>query len=113
MLSERDEGLLRDILRQIDLANGFLEGIEFAVFERDTLRVYGVTRCLEIISEASRRVSDSLKVRHPEIPCKAMAGAGNIYRHNYLDVASRQVWNTPTLSLPVLRAVIDIELGTA
>jgi len=42
-----------------------------------------VTRCLEVISEASRRLSDELKARHLGIPWKQMAGAGNIYRHDY------------------------------
>jgi uncharacterized protein with HEPN domain len=46
-----------------------------------------VTRCLEIISEASRRLPDGLKARHPAIAWKEMAGAGNIYRHDYEDVA--------------------------
>jgi uncharacterized protein with HEPN domain len=41
-----------------------------------------VTRCLEIISEASRRLPESLKARHPEIPWKQIAGAGNVYRHD-------------------------------
>jgi uncharacterized protein with HEPN domain len=58
------------------------------------MRVYAVTRCLEIISEASRRLSDALKQRHPEIARRQMAGAGNIYRHNYEDVAAQRAWDT-------------------
>jgi len=45
-------------------------------------------RCLEIISEASRRLPSSLKERHPSIDWKRMAGAGNVYRHDYEDVAA-------------------------
>ena len=69
-----------------------------------------VTRCLEIISEASRRLSDGLRARHGEIPWKQMAGAGNIYRHDYEDVAARRVWDTVQLALPPLRVVIEQEL---
>jgi uncharacterized protein with HEPN domain len=43
---------------------------------------YAVIRSLEIISEASRRLSDELKARHPGIPWREMAAAGNFYRHN-------------------------------
>jgi uncharacterized protein with HEPN domain len=53
-----------------------------------------VTRCLEIISEASRRLPDDLKARHPAIAWKQMAAAGNIYRHDYEDVAASYVWVT-------------------
>jgi predicted nucleotidyltransferase len=59
-----------------------------------TLRAqFAVTRCLEIISEASRRLSVSLKDRHPSIPWRRMAAAGNVYRHDYEDVAAQFVWD--------------------
>ena len=37
-------------------------------------RYYAVTRCLEIISEASRRLPDEMKARYPAIAWKNMAG---------------------------------------
>jgi uncharacterized protein with HEPN domain len=39
-----------------------------------------------------------------------MAGAGNIYRHSYEDVAARYVWETVQRDLPPLRAVMVQEL---
>jgi hypothetical protein len=41
-----------------------------------------------------------------------MAAAGNIYRHEYEDVAAGRVWRTLMVSLPLLLAVIDQELQT-
>jgi uncharacterized protein with HEPN domain len=38
-----------------------------------------------------------------------MAAAGNIYRHEYEDVAAREVWDTLIVHLPPLRAVVDAE----
>jgi uncharacterized protein with HEPN domain len=78
----------------------------------DPRTVYAVTRCLEIISEASRRLPDDLKVRHPSIAWRDMAGAGNIYRHDYEDVAAQHVWDTLQIDLPPLLAVITQELAT-
>jgi uncharacterized protein with HEPN domain len=101
---------LRDILHHIDLTQGFVAGLERAAFVHDTRTVYAVTRCLEIISEASRRLPDDLKLRHPEIPWKQMAGAGNVYRHDYEDVAARFVWETVHRDLPPLRVVIAREI---
>jgi uncharacterized protein with HEPN domain len=75
------------------------------------MRVYAVTRCLEIISEASRRLSDELKGRHVSIAWREMAGAGNVYRHNYEDVAARRVWETVQRDLPALQTVVERELG--
>ena len=73
--------------------------------------MYAVTRCIEIISEASRRLPDEIKTRHPSIAWKNMAGAGNVYRHDYEDVAAKLVWDTVQLALPPLRDVIAQELA--
>ncbi len=101
---------LRDILRHIDLAEAFVAGFDAARFRDDLRAVYAVTRCLEIISEASRRLPPSLKERHPSIAWKRMAGAGNVYRHDYEDVAANFVWDTVWISLPPLRAAVEQEL---
>jgi uncharacterized protein with HEPN domain len=102
---------LNDILHNIGLAESFIVGLDYDAFHRDRLRVYGVIRCLEIISEASRRLPDNIKARHPTIEWKEMAAAGNIYRHEYEDVAERRIWSTVRLALPALRAVIESELA--
>jgi uncharacterized protein with HEPN domain len=39
-----------------------------------------------------------------------MAGAGNVYRHDYEDVAAEFVGETVERALPPLRAVIEFEL---
>ena len=53
-----------DILHNVTLGQSFTGELDRAAFSGDTLGVYGVTRCLEIISEASRRLPDALKARH-------------------------------------------------
>jgi uncharacterized protein with HEPN domain len=40
-----------------------------------------------------------------------MAGAGNIYRHDYEDVEPRFVWKTIERDLPALRVVIELDLS--
>src|SRR5882762_4164703 len=92
MPSKSVEAALRDVLHHIDLAVNFSAGFDRASFKNDIKTVYAVTRCLEIISEASRRLSDDMKARHPAIGWKQMAGAGNVYRHDYEDVAAEFVW---------------------
>jgi uncharacterized protein with HEPN domain len=107
MPSKHPDTALRDILHHIELATRFVAGLDREVF----LTIYAVTRCLEIISEASRRLPDGLKARHPGIPWKQMAGAGNVYRHDYEDVAARYVWDTLQRDLPALRIVVEKEIA--
>jgi uncharacterized protein with HEPN domain len=111
MLSDTDRGVLGDILRHIELADRFLRGHTFETFRSDELHLYAVTRCLEVISEASRRLSGDLKARHSGIAWKQMAAAGNIYRHDYQDVAALRIWDTVQFALPPLRAVIEQEVA--
>jgi uncharacterized protein with HEPN domain len=102
---------LREIAHHIELATGFVDGMSFDAFRNDLRTFYTVTRCLEIVSEASRRLPDDLKARHPAIARREMAGAGNIYRHDYEDVAASFVWATVQNHLPSLRVVITDELS--
>jgi uncharacterized protein with HEPN domain len=39
-----------------------------------------------------------------------MAGAGNVYRHDYEDVVAQFVWDTVQHALPPLRAIIEEEI---
>jgi uncharacterized protein with HEPN domain len=55
---------------------------------------------------------DEMKARHPSIAWKQMAGAGNIYRHDYEDVAAQLVWDTVKRALPPLKAAIEKELNS-
>ncbi len=102
---------LQDILHHITMAGRFTSGMTYEAFRDDERTIYATTRCLEIISEASRRLPDGVKARHPSIEWREMAAAGNIYRHEYEDVAASRVWRTVTASLPPLRAAIEWELG--
>jgi uncharacterized protein with HEPN domain len=94
----------------IHLAREFVKDLDYEAFRDNQLVFYAVTRCLEIISEASPRLPDDLKTRHAEIPWKEMAGAGNIYRHDYEDVRQRLVWGTVHSRRPTLLAAVEQEL---
>jgi len=109
--SEATRRVLNDIQHHIAMAQGFIAGMNYESFKDDNLHLYAVTRCLEIISEASRRLPQELKARHPSIEWREMADAGNIFRHQYEDVAARRVWRTVTVSLPLLQDVIAQELA--
>jgi uncharacterized protein with HEPN domain len=104
-----EQSALRDMPYHIDLAAKFVAGFDSTTFCNDVRTLYAVIRCLEIISEASRRLSDALKERHPSIEWKQMA-ARNVYRHHYEDVAAQYVWDTVQRALPPLRAVTEQEI---
>ena len=59
---------LTDVVEAIERIHGVLENISLEAFETDWHRQWIVERGIEIISEASRRLADDMKARHPEIP---------------------------------------------
>ena len=85
--SKPPKAYLFHIRENVTLARSFVEGFDYESFRDNQLVFYAVMRALEIISEASRRLPDELKARHPSISWKNMAGAGNVYCPDYEDVA--------------------------
>ena len=101
---------LTDILHNIQLATNFTQGMNYKSFCADLRTVYALTRCFEIISEASRRLPKQLKARHPNIPWSDIAGAGNVYRHSYENVLEQILWHTLKHALQPLKTVVEEEL---
>jgi uncharacterized protein with HEPN domain len=71
-------------------------------FFNDRQLFYAVTRCLEIVSQASRRLPTNRRDRHPELPWRAIMDVGNVYRHEYDDVSEDAVWRTVQQRLVLL-----------
>lgn len=94
MPSRDTSRILQAIAYNIALARRFVEDISYDAFAADERTPYAVTRCLEIVSEASRRLPDELKARHPDVRWEQIAGAGNVYRHDDEDVLASILWDT-------------------
>ena len=100
---------LAEIQEAIENALEWVGTMTAAELEADSMRYHAVVRCLEIVSEGSRRLPDDLKARH-DLKWINIADAGNTYRHAYHRVSSGIVWSTVINSLPPLLAVVRKEL---
>lgn len=101
---------LQDIADNIQAIQEFTSGMNVDHFLSSRQTIYAVTRALEIISEASRRLPDDFKTRYPELDWPAIAAAGNVYRHEYETVDDALVWHTAKHSLAALDAAVKAEL---
>lgn len=111
MRSKRTAIALLDIRDNARLACEFVADLSLDAFKADHRTFYAVTRCLEILSEAACRLPQSMRDRHPGMPWRAIMGAGNVYRHDYDNVAEEFVWRTVRHSLGPLLAVVEGEIG--
>jgi uncharacterized protein with HEPN domain len=66
MASPSSIARLTDIIEAVELIRSEIAGVTLQNLETDKRKRWLVERGIEIISEASRHVSDELKVRHPE-----------------------------------------------
>jgi len=103
---------LADIVEAIELIEDEVGGVSMAAFAGDKRKRWLVERGLEIISEASRRLPDELKARHPTVPWRKVAGIGNVLRHEYEHLAYDVLWRVVADELPAPGAICRAELAT-
>ena len=61
-----------------------------------------VIRQLEIIGEATKRLSRELRQRHRDVPWRRIAGLRDVLIHDYMGVDLPAVWEITQRDLPVL-----------
>ena len=66
-----------------------------------------VVRQLEIIGEATKRLSKDLRSRHPEVPWRRIAGLRDALIHGYMGVDLVAVWEITQKDLDKLKRGIE------
>jgi uncharacterized protein with HEPN domain len=66
-----------------------------------------VVRQLEIIGEATKRISEELRSLNPRVPWSDMAGMRDVLVHDYIDVDIDIVWKTSTDSINILKSLLQ------
>ena len=93
-------------LDNIECIRGWTDGLTIEAYRADTMLRDATERCLERISEASRRLSEDIKAGQPQIPWRKVADIGNVLRHEYHDVADTEVWRIVVDDLGELQEAI-------
>jgi len=65
-----------------------------------------VIRQLELIGEATKRISKEFRDKYPDVPWQDMAGMRDILIHDYLNVDLDIVWKTVKIDIPKLNKII-------
>jgi uncharacterized protein with HEPN domain len=102
-----DPLLLQDILQATIDIQEFITGITQEEFIRSKLIRAGVLQKLIVIGEATSRLGDEMRQRHPNVPWREIRDFRNIAVHNYASVDDFIVWQTAVVDCPLLRRQID------
>ncbi len=76
-------------------------------FDQDLKTQDAVIRRVEIIGEATRRLSLEFRAAHPDIPWQAMAGMRSRLIHDYDEVSLNLVWDVIQQDIPTLIAQVE------
>ena len=95
-----DTVYLRHILDAIALISRYTSGLDEASFSANSLVLDAVVRQLEIIGEATKRISAELRSKHSDVPWNVAAAMRDKLIHDYMGVEAATVWRTVTASLP-------------
>jgi uncharacterized protein with HEPN domain len=98
---------LQDILDAIADIERFTAGKSFEQYQADALVRRATERLIEIISESSRHVPQTLKDKYPSVPWQAIADIGNVFRHAYDRVNDRRVWAVVSDDLKPLKKTVQ------
>jgi uncharacterized protein with HEPN domain len=101
---ERDLVKCEDMRIHAERARQFLAARSFEEFLADEMVQAAVIRCVEVIGEAARLVSEDTRLRAPEIPWRLITGMRHILAHDYGTVDLDRVYRVVIEHLPDLLA---------
>ena len=93
-----------DCIRKI---KEFSSGLTFNEFKTNELVQDAIIRNIEIIGEASKKVSSNTKQTWYKIPWKEVSGMRDKLIHDYMGIDVKVVWQTIKEDIPSLEKLIN------
>ncbi len=112
MSSRGDREFLEDIAEAIRRATEYSHDLRYDDFVADLKTQDAVLRTLEVIGEATKRLSETMRRQNPGVPWKNMAGVRDKLVHDYFGVNLDIVWQIVHEELPEVATNIEQILAT-
>lgn len=98
---------LQDIVEAIDRIELYVQDTTRAQFEIDRMRFDAVVRNLEVIGEAVKRVSDSIRENYPSVSWRKIAGLRDRLIHANFDIDIDIIWDVVQSELPTMKIEVQ------
>ena len=106
MTSFEPRDYLRHIFAEADYLIDQSRNLGPDAFQADPTLQRAFVRSLEIIGEATRKLPEHFRAKHPEIDWRGMAGMRSRLIHDYFGVDYELVWDVVENKIPELRMKI-------
>ena len=98
-----DLAFIEHILDSINAIEEFSKDMNKEKLMSNRLKQSAIVREIEIIGEAVKNISESLKDKHPEIEWREIVGTRDKMIHHYFGVDLNIIWNIVKINLPDLK----------
>lgn len=102
----RDEATVLDIIVACRRILDFTRGEDLAAFLADAKTQAAVLHEIQVIGEATKRLSDPFRDSHPTVPWHDIAGMRDKLIHEYDAVDLEVVWKVVASDIPTLLAYL-------
>ena len=107
MIARDHVSYVEDIIEHMNYAEEFINNLTFEEFTNDKKTILSVTKCIEVVGEATKHIPDSIREKYPDIPWNDLAGIRDRLVHGYFKVNLVIVWTTVTQEFPELRPKME------
>ncbi len=102
-----DPAYVQDVLKHAVRVRAHVAGLTFDDFISDAKSQDAAFRCLEIMGEATKRISALYRSAHSEIPWARMAGFRDVLAHGYDGLDYQLCWKIIQENVPAVIAQLE------
>lgn len=99
----RDPGRLEHIMIAIGNIEDFTREMTYDAFIGDKRTLYAIIYNIQIIGEATYKLTKEFKATHPELPWSLMEKMRHVLVHNYYNIVPQAVWDVVTNDIPSIK----------
>lgn len=104
---KHDDVYINHILEAASELSDFIKGLNKNSFMNNKMARAAAVRQIQIVGEATKKLSDETKSKFPDVRWKDIAGMRDKVVHDYFGVDYEAVWQTATVDIPALIKILQ------
>lgn len=104
---ENDRARIDHILEACNILLERSQHDSLEAIKSDPIKFYGYVKLIEIIGEATYKLTKEFRTSTPSIPWKMMEGMRHVLVHDYYRISPDKLWDTVVFDIPELKKLIE------